>query len=285
MKKISLILGLLIVILSTGCIKRDSFENIEIYTTVYPIEYITNRLYGDNSEVKSIYPNGVITKNYQLTDKQIKDFSNADLFVFDGQSDEKNYVIPMFGFNNSLRIIDTSITMEATYGNEELWLDPSNFLMLAQNVRNGLKEYVSNSYLRNEIDSRYEELKIEISNIDASLRLLAESSTTRYLLVDDNTFKFLEKYGFEIISLDEDTVSDRTIVDAEKLIKEEKISYIYTLNNTEISEFIQNFVEKNEIEIITLHSISNLTDEEQRARVNFIDIKNDNIELLKKELY
>ena len=45
MKKIFISLLLVIVTLSlTGC-KRDSMENITIYTTTYPIEYITNRLY------------------------------------------------------------------------------------------------------------------------------------------------------------------------------------------------------------------------------------------------
>ena len=42
----------------TGCFKTSSMEDITIYTTTYPIEYVVNRLYGDHSTVKSIYPNG-----------------------------------------------------------------------------------------------------------------------------------------------------------------------------------------------------------------------------------
>ena len=47
-----LIIGCL---LTTGCIKRDSLEDIDIYTTIYPIEYITERLYGEYSNINSIY--------------------------------------------------------------------------------------------------------------------------------------------------------------------------------------------------------------------------------------
>ena len=46
MKKIFLSLIVFILIFTlTGC-KTDSMEDITIYTTTYPIEYITNRLYG-----------------------------------------------------------------------------------------------------------------------------------------------------------------------------------------------------------------------------------------------
>ena len=54
--------------------------------------------------------------------------------------------------------------MKYTYEIEELWLDPANFLMLAQNIRDGLNEYISNHYLKTEIDNNYEDLKLKLSN-------------------------------------------------------------------------------------------------------------------------
>ena len=69
MKKLSLILITCLTLFLTGCIKRDSMEDITIYTSVYPIEYITNRLYGENSEIYSIYPNGVFADVYTLNEK------------------------------------------------------------------------------------------------------------------------------------------------------------------------------------------------------------------------
>ena len=53
MKKI--VIFLIVLFSLTGCLKRDTMEGIDIYTTVYPLEYITNRLYGNNSNIKSIY--------------------------------------------------------------------------------------------------------------------------------------------------------------------------------------------------------------------------------------
>ena len=81
MKKIKILLCLSL-LLMTGCIKRDNLENITIYTTAYPIQYIVENLYGTHSTVKSIYPNGVDIESYKLNEKQIKDYSNGNMYIF-----------------------------------------------------------------------------------------------------------------------------------------------------------------------------------------------------------
>jgi len=159
MKKLISIFMLLFIL--TGCFKRDTMEGIDIYTTVYPTTYITERLYGNNANVYSIYPDGVDLDEYLeqggLTDKQIKEYSNSTLFIFNGLSNETDYVIKFFKHNKDLKIIDVTASMENLYGDEELWLNPSNYLMMIQNIRYGLKEYINNHYLKNQIDENYEE--------------------------------------------------------------------------------------------------------------------------------
>ena len=47
MKKIKILtIALLSVFLLTGCFKRDNLDDITIYTTTYPIEYLTKYIYG-----------------------------------------------------------------------------------------------------------------------------------------------------------------------------------------------------------------------------------------------
>ncbi|MBQ9011739.1 MAG: zinc ABC transporter substrate-binding protein, partial [Bacilli bacterium] len=154
-----------IIIALTGCdFKTNSMDDITIYTTNYASEYIVKRLYGDHSSIYSIYPNGVNISNYKLTSKQIKDYSNSDLYIFNGlNSNEKNYVSKMRENNKKIKIIDDTLSMAYINGMEELWLDPSNFLMIAQNYNNGIAEYIDNYYLKNASTNNYEELKIEAS--------------------------------------------------------------------------------------------------------------------------
>ena len=72
MKKLQLLIILFAVTLLTGCIKIDQMDDIDILTTVYPITYLTEKIYGDNSHIMSIYPNGIDVDEYEITDKQIK---------------------------------------------------------------------------------------------------------------------------------------------------------------------------------------------------------------------
>lgn len=284
MKKFLILTSILFCL--TGCFKRDDMEDITIYTSVYPIEYITTELYGENSKINSIYPNGVNINNYILNDKQIKDYSKTNMFIFNGLSSEKDYVSSMFRNNKNLMIIDSTQTMEYTYKVEELWLDPSNFLMMALNIKNGLSEYSSNHYLKEEIENNYNTLKVNVSNIDAKLKLLSENADKTTIVVDNDLFKFLEKYGFTVISLEEtDTLTNKTVVDTEALIKSGKVKYIYTINSESLNDTVKSIIEKTNAEVIQLHSISNLNEKERNNKENYLTLYNENIELLKKELY
>lgn len=288
MKKIATILLTLTMLISTnGCLKRDNLEDIDIYTTSYPIEYITNRLYGKHSTVKSIYPDGIIIDQYELTDKQIKDYSNASLFIFNGLATEKNYVAPIFEYNQKIKIIDTTLSMDYENYIEELWLNPSNFLMLAQNIKIGFNEYINNHYLKNDIEEKYEELKVEVSNLDAKIKLMVESSTNKTIVVADDLFKFLEdKYGLTVISLEEnDNLTDKTKADVVNLITSGEISYIFTTQNREVNETVNEIKNATNVELVELKTIANLTEEERKNKDDYFTLMNYNIELLKQELY
>jgi len=287
MKKINKILFLLtICIMLTGCLKRDTMEDIDIYTTIYPIEYITNRLYGNNSTIYSIYPNGVDPNNYPaLSEKQIEDYSKANLFIFNGLTNEKDYVVPFFKKNNNMKIINATLSMKTNYENEELWLDPSNFLQMAQNIKIGFNEYVSNYYILEEIETNYEELKLDVSKLDANLTLISNNADEKVIVVTDDLFLFLEKYGLDVISLDKDTLTNKALNDVKDLIKEKRISYVFAKKDEIVIEEINELIKNKDVEISYLHTISNLTTEEINNGSNYISLMTENIEKLKNELY
>ena len=281
-----ILLGAALVFLSTGCIKRDTMEDITIYTSSYPIYYITDYLYGESSTIKSIYPNNVDIKEYELNDKQITEYSSSQMFIFSGLGNEQKYVAPMFDKNKDLMIIDASQTMEYNYSIEELWLDPSNFLMMTFNIKNGLQEYLSNRYLKEEVEARYDELNVSISNIDANLKLISEKSDNKIIVVDNSLFKFLEKYGFVVISLEENSeLNEKTVDDAKTLLNGLDNKYIYTLDEESVNDTVKEVMESTNSGLIELHSISNLTDEEEKEKLDYVDLLKSNIELFKEVLY
>lgn len=278
---------LLILILSTGCLKRDEFENITIYTSNYPIQYITERLYGENSTITSIYPNGVDIDSYKLNDKQIKDYSSGNLFIFNGLIDqEKNYVIQMFDQNKRLKIIDSTLSMEYSNDINELWLNPTNFLMISQNIKAGLEEYISNHYIIEGIQKNYEDLKLEISEIDANLKLMGESSTDKLIVTSSDLFKFLEKYGIEVVSLEEnENLNEKIVNDVISYIKSGKIKYIYLKQGEKPNNTIQKIIDETGVKTLNIYNLSTITDEQENNKQDYIYLMNENINLFKQELY
>ena len=75
--------------------------------------------------------------------------------------------------------------------------------MLAQNIKNELNEYINSTVVRQEIESNYDALKLTISTFDAELKLIAENSTNKTIIAGNDVFNFLEKYGFEVLSVEE----------------------------------------------------------------------------------
>lgn len=206
---------ILAIFLTTGCsLTKDSLEDATIYTTVYPIKYLTEFLYSDYAEVDSIYPNGADVSNYELTEKQLREYAKSDLFIYNGLGNEKNIAKDMININDNLLIIDVSNGLNYTYGIEELWMSPNNYLMLAKNIKDYLIEYLESTTIIDYVKGKYDELAEILSLKDADLRAIgkeARENGTNTLIVSNDVFKYLENYGFEVISLDEETVTESTL--------------------------------------------------------------------------
>ena len=195
MKKLLFLIILLPILLLTGC-TNDTMDNIEIIVTNYPNEYIVKSLYGEHAKISSIYPDGVDTKNYKVNKKQKNEYARKDLFVYNGLIEkERDLALDLLSINPELKIIDTAYVLETDYSPEELWLNPSSLLMMSQNVRLSLNEYITNSYLKKEIDEKDEELKINLSEIDADYRVAVDSTNNKTIVVADSALKYLEKFG------------------------------------------------------------------------------------------
>jgi len=270
----------------TGCdLNNDSMENIDIYTTTYPINYLINYLYGDYAKVYSIYPVGVDIDNYELSDRKIKEYSDSDLFVFNSLDIDRDYAVSMINKNKELKVIDVSMGMNYINSVEEIWLDPSNYLMLGKNLSNGLSEYITDPYLSKAIDSKYEELEYEVSKIDATIKDTVNNSNYTTIVVDNDLFKYLEKYGITVISLEEnDDLSSNTIVEVNNLIKNGSIKYIYS-TKSESNNIVKKILNDTDAELVTFNTMRSVDGGITNSNDNYLTIMNNNIDLLQKELY
>lgn len=331
---------LLLPLLLTGCFfKRDTMEDINIYTTIYPINYLTNYLYGEYSTTYSIYPSGVVINEFNLSDKKITEYSKSDLFIFNGQDKDRDYAVKMINKNNDLKIIDSSLYITYGYSVTELWLNPNNYLMMAQNIKTGLNEYISDPYINKEIDKKYEELNKSLSKLDAYLKETLKDASYKTIVTDSDSLKFLEDLltdkSFNVISLDKTeevnitytvkendtldsiakendiskeeiiklneltsesisvnqkldlsikTVSNNNIAKVKKLISDNQIKYIYTISDTN-SDIVNELVSLYDIEVLKINNMNTIDGGVTNSNENYLTIMNNNIDLLRKELY
>lgn len=270
------------VLIFTGCFKRDNMEGINIITTVYPLEYILTRLYGENSVINSIYPDGINIQEYKISSKEYKDFSKQDLFIYNGLTTDRDIALKLLNKNKDILIMDANFGMEFQYGIEELWLNPSNLLMISQNIKNSLSELIDSKYIKNEINSSYEELKVELSELDADIKLLSENAKNKTIVVASKSLQYLNKYGFDVIFIDDTTETENNIAKVKKLIDNNSIKYIYILENDKESKIFEQFKSDKKITPLTIDKIDNITDEQRDNKEDYITLMKQNIELLKK---
>lgn len=263
--------------LTTGCsLTKDSLEDATIYSTVYPIEYLTNFLYSDYATIESIYPNGADISSYELTDKQIKEYAKGDLFIYNGLGNEKNIAKDLINQNDNLLIIDAANSLNYINGIEELWMSPNNYLMLAKNIKDYLIEYLNSNTLIESVNTKYDELEEILSIKDADLRAIgkeAKENGTNALVVSNNVFKYLESYNFEIISLDEETLTESALNSIDNNFDNGNYNTLIVLDNN-YTDNINKIIEEYEPEVINISSmtVSNDASEDYLTTMqNFID--------------
>ena len=291
--KLKILLVLVIGILTlTGC--EDNSTTMVAYTSLYPVEYIMDILYGDKIVVYSIYPDKQDNKsdeetnykNYVLKEKQIEDFSKGDLYVYNGTIlKEKDYAVKMINYNKDIKIIDASQGMTYTNDVSETWLDPSNTLMMASNIKKGLTEYIEEKVDLKDINSNYEELKFNLSEIDAELKQIATNSNNPTIVVSNDLFKYLEKYGFKVISLEEnENLTDKELSEVRTLASNKTIKYIFLKDNETANETIKKIVNDYKLTTISLNTLSTISTNDRKDKKDYLTIMYDNINSIKLEV-
>ena len=268
--------------LSVGCdnkiINLKQTDN-QIYTTVYPIEFLATTLNDENTQVSAVFPDGSNPTEYKLTNKQITDYSLGNIFIYNGLTDEKDLARKLINKNNNLKIIDVSYGLTLENGPEELWLSPSNFLMLSATVKENLMEILDSKYSKETIEKNYEELRTEISQMDAELRVIAASVDNPTLVVDSKIFKFLEKYGYKVICLeDEENLTPNSLSSIQKEFQSGNYKYILIRDDIKQNEIIDNLVNNYKANTMKMKVMATIKEEDRKANDNYYTLMQENID-------
>ena len=155
---------------------------------------------------------------------------------------------------------------------EELWLCPRNYLMLARNIKNQLIKLTNSTVLIQEIEKNNDDLKFTISKYDAELKLIADTAENKSIIVGNDVFKFLELYGFEVYSVeDNDLFIQSDYTNAKTNLTNKKNSYIFLLDTDSINENTQKMIDAG-AEVIYINSLITRTDEENQENYTYTNM-------------
>ncbi len=285
MKKIITLLLLMCLLIMTTACDTEKTDKLNILTTVYPIHYITEQIF-EQGNIISIYPDGADVNNYALTEKRTKEYSKNNILIFNSLSNELNIAKNLINYNKNLHLIDISYDLKLENGLEELWLSPNYYLKIATTIKNSLKDYTNSKYINEEIETKYKKLAETLSIIDADLRNIAKSAKSMNrdtIVASSNMFKYLNSYGFNVISLeDEENKTPNNLKNIKDNLKNKNYRTIFIKDTEEKSELIINLEKECDAKIVTINTMMTLTTEEKNNNENYLTIMNNYIENIKK---
>ncbi len=93
MRKIGLLSAVILLLITAACGNKSASDKkdgtLTIYTTMYPLEYFTERIGGKHVEVSSIIPPGADAHTYEPSTKKMVEITEGDAFVYNKlESDE-----------------------------------------------------------------------------------------------------------------------------------------------------------------------------------------------------
>lgn len=327
MKRSAFIFSMLLMIAAflSGCgnTPTDSSEKdenlLQVYTTVYPLQYFAQQIGGEFVHVETIYPPGADEHTFEASQKDMMALADSDLFFYVGLGLEgfvdkasntlKNEDVKMVPVGEALHLEEDDHANESADENHDsheeseenheshddhghgdvdphVWLDPIYANDLALAIKNQLAEQMPEH--KDTFEKNYSELSGSLTALDQQFAEVVHSAKRKNIIVAHSAYSYWEKrYGIEQISISGlSTTNEPSQKELQKLIthaKDEKIKYVLNEQNFE-SKLAKMVEEEINGKSLTLHNLSVLTDENIKNKDTYFSLMEENIATLKKAL-
>ena len=297
--------------------KTNNSKALTVYTTVYPLTYFTQRIGGENVQVKSIYPAGSNEHTFEPTQKDMMALADADLFFYIG--------LGLEGFvdNAKKTLANEDLTMIATadavsdeemavsevheddhaeeeghegHGGHEdhdhgkidphLWISPQLSVHLAASIKDSLIEKDPDN--KETYTKNYDVLVNDLKQLDSDYKEMANASNNKTFFVSHAAFGYLAgTYGLEQVAIaglnSQDEPSQKELTELVKIAKSMKINTILFEQNisSNLTKVIQNEIGA---EALTMHNLGVLTPQDIDQNEDYFTLMEQNLETLSKAL-
>ncbi|MDT0161654.1 metal ABC transporter solute-binding protein, Zn/Mn family [Bacillus sp. AG4(2022)] len=237
-------------------------DQLNVYTTVYPLQYFAERIGGSYVDAHTIYPPGADEHTFEPSQKDMMTLADSDLFIYIGLGLEgfvskaegtlENENVTLLAAGENIDMTGTENGHSHEEGTEEegleedghsheedghsheedghnhgdvdphVWLDPLYAADLAEAVKDALAEKMPQH--QKEFEENYQKLAAELDSLHHEFEETIASGKHKEIIVSHAAYGYWEKrYGLEQISVSGlSTSNEPTQKELENIIKTSK---------------------------------------------------------------
>ncbi|MFS0690925.1 metal ABC transporter substrate-binding protein [Sporosarcina sp. 179-K 8C2 HS] len=316
MKKKSLVLlGLVMILLIGACgNKNDKSKTgtsnegkLTVYTTVYPLQYFTERIGGDFVDVKSIYPAGADEHSFDPTQKDMIALSDADLFFYIGlglegfvesaQKTLKNEHVELVATAESLSKEQLKEEHHEDEGHDEhghehgqfdphVWISPVLSIELASSIKEALISKMPDQ--QETFERNFDLLEDDLMELDERFKEMARKAKTKTYFVSHAAFGYIaNEYGLQQVAIaglnSQSEPSQKQLAKIVQQAKDENVQYILFEQNvsSKLTEVVRKEVGA---ESLMLHNLGVLTQVDIKNEETYFTLMEHNLRVFEKAL-
>ena len=270
--------------------KTETVKN-KIYTTFYPLQYITKEIAGESFDVINLTPPGTEPHDYEPSAKILAELNSAKAFVYIGEeidpwaSKKAQELDQMKVFTIAVK---DKIKLQNAGGilDPHFWQRPKLLVEFSKKLNEELStQFPSKAY---EFQNNLSKFVSKVNLLDSFIQTSLQKCQSRKMIVSHNAFNYLATdYNLEIVPINglspEGEPSSQQIAQIINLVKEERVKYIFleSFSNQKITDVITNATQ---VEALELNPIETLTQENLDLKMDYITIFYNNINNIKLAL-
>lgn len=307
-KKIS-ILGLMLLMILSGCVSPENQEKdpnkLQVYTTLYPLEYFAALIGGEHIQVTNLVPIGVEVHDFEPSAKDYTKLADADLFIYNGiglepwieklenvMDPKKTHRLDASKNISPLRAEDHKHddhhheNRHQGNVNPHVWLDPKLAKSQALAIQKKLTQLDPKH--RTEYEKNYQRLANRLDRLDREFVEIVQQAKKKKFVVSHDAFGYLAKrYGLHQIAISGLSPSDEpspkeleTIIDT---VKKHQLKYIFVepLSNSRVAKTVQ---KEAKVGALVLHPLEGIIPKEVEAKEDYFSLMRKNLNNLAKAL-
>ncbi|QNU03047.1 metal ABC transporter solute-binding protein, Zn/Mn family [Peribacillus butanolivorans] len=280
---------------------------LNVYTTVYPLQYFTEAIGGEYVNVKTVYPPGTDEHSFDPSQKDIVKMAESDLFFYIGYNLEgfvtkaepilSKEGVTTVAVGETVHLDEDEHAHENEHAQEEdghdhggvnphLWLDPIYSTEMAKSIKDELTKQMPEQ--KGYFDSRFNELSEKLKALDEKFSTTIESGRTNKIIVSHSAYGYWEeRYGLEQIGVtgltSSNEPSQKELGKIVTMADKENLHYVIFEQNisSKLTEIIQKEMGAKSLE---LHNLSVLTDKDIEAGEDYFSLMEKNIKTLQTAL-